>query len=403
MQHADCKYGAKHGKLRFGETEAAQPQDENDEIGAALATFAANGPRSLEIENDDVVLQYVKAIRSNDRNANGQLQQYASRVTKPDQQAPRNQVDGAAPDYPNVAAMSEKLRTFENPNDREDEFAACYAMRNADDIVEGNDDVHLKNFNPSDKAISDAAAAARHNENNLFLEVAILEEQLNVGRQRDVYNKIKAMLKERVQDKVMNGKGHLMHVQGGPGTGKSFLINVLAKWAQMCSGNRALIMAYTGYAASHIGGLTTHRGLRLFQRFDMMDSETRESLSSRIKQAPFLLIDEVSMIGCEFFAKIIHRIEDALQDPFDAASPKFGKPGFPHIILVGDFGQLNPVGDTAFYWTFCQTPKRSENKPGSKIQTARAATTTTTKSATTKTEEEQKATRNSQCATFGVV
>jgi hypothetical protein len=55
------------------------------------------------------------------------------------------------------------------------------------------------------------------------------------------------------------------------------------------------------------------------------------------------------MIGAELLCQIIERIEFILADADAGVAPKFGQPGFPVMILVGDFAQLPPIGDTPLF------------------------------------------------------
>jgi hypothetical protein len=353
MKYAESKYKR---AVNMRDVEAAQPPNNEEAVSAELATIAANGPRPLTDEQDDIVLKYVSAIRSADRDEEtGELIQYELRATRVPQQAVG--VDAAIQTHPGIERMAQKFDELKSATDREGEFDRCYAMRNDDDIAEGNEGTRLRQrAATNDETARQAAAAIDANLRKLEKAVEDGEKLLN-NKQHQVYETIKSKLRERVTKTSENGQVsdggpcHLLHIQGGPGTGKSFLIQVLKQWAHLRSGNRPLIMAYTGYAASHIGGVTTHRGFRMHQHLDNMDETARAALRSRIANAPFVLIDEVSMIGCEFFAKIIHRIEDVLRDPWSAQAngPKFMERGFPPIILVGDFAQLNPVCDIPLY------------------------------------------------------
>lgn len=84
-------------------------------------------------------------------------------------------------------------------------------------------------------------------------------------------------------------------VCGGPGTGKSFLVNAL----KQLLGHSLAVTATTGKAAHGIGGVTLHHllDLEVSHRAGQgapMDATKRQRLFARLSNVAYLLIDEVS-------------------------------------------------------------------------------------------------------------
>jgi len=125
-------------------------------------------------------------------------------------------------------------------------------------------------------------------------------------------------------------------ITGGPGTGKSFLIREFLKGQS----EKLPVLASTGAAAILIGGRTFHSffGLGIMQGGRVATLErAREDkrLRRRLRKAPLVIIDEVSMLSGEAFdtAEEIARIH---LNPLQAW-------GGLRVIVVGDFAQLPPV------------------------------------------------------------
>ena len=67
------------------------------------------------------------------------------------------------------------------------------------------------------------------------------------------------------------------------------------------------LAAYTGTAAAHIGGSTTHA------LFDVKNN-SKKKLERRFQYMNTLIIDEVSMIGCRHLYQISQRLSAAKPD-----------------------------------------------------------------------------------------
>ena len=143
----------------------------------------------------------------------------------------------------------------------------------------------------------------------------------------------------------------LLNISGPAGSGKTFWLNTLRRWAQ---GNFnqdqdfILAAAPTGAAAFLIGGSTLHSLLYLpklegGRKMPPLDASRLKSLQDKFRSVAVLIIDEKSMIGQKMFYMISERLKEArpkTQDqPFGGVS----------IVILGDWRQLPPVFDSALF------------------------------------------------------
>ncbi len=138
-----------------------------------------------------------------------------------------------------------------------------------------------------------------------------------------------------------------LYVDGFAGSGKTWVINTLKKmFKEMNVSKRVRSGAYVGQAASLLGGSTLHSLLSLsFSKFHNEEegnevcSET--TLQRRWLGVEILIIDEISMVGANFIAKVhtqLCRIR--------GSSEVFG--GLT-VLFFGDFSQLPPVLDSPLW------------------------------------------------------
>ena len=164
---------------------------------------------------------------------------------------------------------------------------------------------------------------------------------LNRG-QHDVFKKLMRLLTGSDQKQI------LQVVQGGPGTGKTFLLN---KFIDKC-GLLTKKGAPTGIAASLISGRTLHSlfGLSRASNLDGLVREGSDCVAKKLahlkvdfRGVRLLVIDEVSQLT----AKLIDDIDKKLR-----LITGVGKPfGGLHVIFCGDFVQLPPVSAAPLYVT----------------------------------------------------
>ena len=106
------------------------------------------------------------------------------------------------------------------------------------------------------------------------------------------------------------------------------------------------LTAYTGTAAKHIGGSTTHS---LFG----LNAKGKKKLERKFENVNTIIVDEVSMIGCSTLARISQQLAKAkhiTSDPFGGVD----------ILFFGDFIQFTPIGDDPLYYAWKKTPFISE-------------------------------------------
>lgn len=146
----------------------------------------------------------------------------------------------------------------------------------------------------------------------------------------DVINKLKAR----------GGKDQLLMFLTGPaGSGKSTAMKIAQQFCYefciavgvMWSDKTFLFTAYTGSAASLIGGVTTSKAAFLNQRKQLSDDDRNEWQDVRI-----VIIDEVSFMSDTTLLTLDRRLKEIKNQ-----SLPFG--GF-SIIFAGDFRQLEPIG-----------------------------------------------------------
>ena len=132
-----------------------------------------------------------------------------------------------------------------------------------------------------------------------------------------------------------------MIISGTAGTGKSYLICALA----YLLGESCLLTATTGMASFHICGLTIHSAIKLTVRSSNHRDLQRSSLQQlqlKLAGKHYVIVDEMSMMDLRMFAWVDKRLRQAsarLDLPFGGFS----------IVMIGDFGQLPPVGDKPLY------------------------------------------------------
>ena len=128
-----------------------------------------------------------------------------------------------------------------------------------------------------------------------------------------------------------------MIICGTAGTGKTYLINTL----KQVLGEKCLVTATTGIAAFSINGQTLHSAAQL-PISDHRKGESLQHLQLKLEGKAYLIVDEMSMIG--------HKMLSWLDNRLRAGTGNQNKPfGGISVILLGDFGQLAPMGDRALY------------------------------------------------------
>jgi len=133
--------------------------------------------------------------------------------------------------------------------------------------------------------------------------------------------------------------GRNVFLTGSAGTGKTYLLNEYIQYLQKHNINPAIV-APTGIAASHIGGMTIHSffGIGIQENISeyMIDSLMQKKyIYKRLERLKVIIIDEVSMVSPELFDSI-----DRILKAFKFSDEPFGGV---QLILSGDFFQLPPI------------------------------------------------------------
>ena len=175
-------------------------------------------------------------------------------------------------------------------------------------------------------------------------ELPLLARDTLNKEQRIVYDTVMGHFQRKIQQQLC------LHVDGGGGTGKSYLIKVLSSHLQQSvpPGTPSPIWraAPTGVASNQISGTTLHSLLHLpvDTQFSPLSPTNIGGLQRKLQGVQYLVIDEKSMLGLRQLGWIDHRLRQIFphrQDDF------FGGMS---LIMVGDFFQLPPVAQKPLYY-----------------------------------------------------
>jgi len=120
-------------------------------------------------------------------------------------------------------------------------------------------------------------------------------------------------------------------------TGKSRVISAIyTVFKSLQQASAIILTAASGAAAAEIGGITIHSAVQLSVGRDKNFPRDNGPTQYRWMTRKMLVIDEVSMLGCQDF----YKVNTQLQRFRDSPQP-FG--GLPVVLLAGDFMQFGPV------------------------------------------------------------
>ena len=122
-----------------------------------------------------------------------------------------------------------------------------------------------------------------------------------------------------------------VRIVGTGGTGKTQLIKDYLRSLPPSERSGTLVVAPTGLAASHIDGETVHKAFGLLNEVQTKEAPT--DIPPSLMTAKRLIIDEVSMLRIDIFEKVISILQH-----IEALERRHIQ-----IIVLGDFGQLQPV------------------------------------------------------------
>lgn len=140
-----------------------------------------------------------------------------------------------------------------------------------------------------------------------------------------------------------------MQIQGEPGTGKSKVIRTVSEFFEQQGQQTALLRAvHTGIAASIIDGKTLHGILMSGINVQVPSKEKLGKLAAFWGPVMYLIIDEISMVSREFFAKL-SRIVGLVKRRAGCNNAELPFGGV-NVIIVSYFHQFPPVASKPLYW-----------------------------------------------------
>ena len=169
-----------------------------------------------------------------------------------------------------------------------------------------------------------------------------------------IYTSDQEMVLNLLDNQLNNIKNNKMNnniikrsvIQEKAGSGKSTLINEIISRIRSVLGDDAVaVAATTGAAAGNVDGKTLHNLLKFpYKAFKIRNlaKEIARRYQLELKALPFLIIDEMSMIG----GRLLHNIDARFQELFLNNQEVCG--GL-IIYMFGDFRQLPPVKDVALF------------------------------------------------------
>ena len=171
--------------------------------------------------------------------------------------------------------------------------------------------------------------------------------KLNTG-QRHIF--------DYIISKVMSNESPLrLFITGGAGAGKTFLLHSIEQAVSryinlqplhIPSSQAVVKCAITGKAAFLIRGETIHGALGIkpsncYEHYTRLSADQLNTMQCKFRGTKVVMIDEISMVGHNFFRFINSRLKDVMHndEPF----------GGLHILCFGDLFQLPPVREK---WIF---------------------------------------------------
>ena len=187
-------------------------------------------------------------------------------------------------------------------------------------------------------------------------------EQLNED-QRRAYNIIDRHLNETIVGK--KPPQLLMAIPGEGGVGKTKLIQtIMQDYHQRGMEDRLVKGAYTGIVASLINGKTLHVLAGIPVRGGKQSAQTLQKLREFWRTKLYLVIDEISMLSHQFFAKMSRIISITLEIQEEKVF------GGLNVIVTGDFHQFPHVvacQSAPLYWPVDSRRDSEEEIIGQKV------------------------------------
>lgn len=201
-----------------------------------------------------------------------------------------------------------------------------------------------QNHNQMRNFIQEQANQFRANRLNTNNDFSMPNVELSDEQQR-VLNVVNAMIDKVITNQENEWYRSSLIIQGKAGSGKTTLIQAIKSTvATRLDRNSIVIMAPTGSAASNIHCSTIHSCLKISvnRELNELSLVALHELQENFVNCKFVVVDEMSLVGCSLFKKLDIRLRQAkgVNDlPF----------GGLFFILLGDLKQLPAVLDRSLY------------------------------------------------------
>ena len=156
---------------------------------------------------------------------------------------------------------------------------------------------------------------------------------------------------------------------GSAGSGKSTTLKICVQHVRLLFQEAKIdaaieLTAFTGAAAFNIGfgAKIACSSFSIFPNASWkheLSGDDLRKLEDQWRNVVLLIVDEVSLIGRAFFARMHYRLQQAKRGVFaeDVVNPHEHTFGNISMILVGDFGQLEPIDAVSYtHLTLPTTP-----------------------------------------------
>ena len=250
----------------------------------------------------------------------------------------------------------EKEQEIDDCDMEDEEFHPDFVHLDPDDIV-----VNEKELIKKEKIVKPIEIG---NIEDLRLQTQQLDSyqkyiiELAIRYSRGIVKSLKPKNKKPIPPVVM--------VHGGAGSGKSTVINTMARWVHFIlqlPGDDPdcpyiIISAYTGAAASNVNGQTLHSlfSFNFGSGFLTMSDKVRDQKRQLFKNLQVLIIDEVSLVDSDMLYKIDLRLKEVKQN-----DKLFGGVA---LFCFGDLLQIKPVKGRYIF----QAPKCEDFKLANAVQ-----------------------------------